>query len=661
MCGGAGVKAANGARRKLVWDSRGFLIGGIMEIVGLDISNFKGVRSANIRFSENDIARVHTLVGLNESGKTTLLEAMHSFSPDAETELVVKSAHSAEEQREHWVPRDKISIFSGEVSITAHVRATKADWDGVKKRLDENLGLVVKQQDLPDKFIVKLVHLYKKGDFVSTKKELGIDGLEVKSRRAKEFRPLKKDERAELTEIIWRMLPTIAYYPTFVFDFPKKIYLTNRDISPRNKFYQQLFQDILDYDGNGYTIKESILERLHKAETQGAWESWFGSFVGTSEEDKVKQVISRAERAVTKLVFSKWNEVFGEKFGSKTIEIDLQYEKGKALKLTDGTEREATRHDAYIRFRIKDGSNIYSVEDRSLGFRWFFSFLLFTQFRIHRERQRATIFLFDEPASNLHAAAQKKLLESFPAIAKAPHRLIYSTHSHYMVEPRWLEQAYIVFDKSSAPDSSIIDAGIHEDSTVDVQAVPYRQFVQEHPNKTSYFQPILDTLEVRPSSFDYKTGGLIVEGKSDFYFIKYACLVLQKDLGPIFPARGAGTLGAMVSLHRGWALPVRVLFDSDRGGKDGKTNLVRDFSIQPNEFTELSVLVNAVTHIEGLIDEGDQERLIGQSTGNKKLALLRVVQEHLAAGTVPKHSKETRLRMTDLLSKLDGFISGKPG
>jgi len=80
-----------------------------MEIVGLDISNFKGVRGAKIRFSEKDIARVHTLVGLNESGKTTLLEAMHSFSPDAETELVVKSARSAEQQREQWVPRDKIS------------------------------------------------------------------------------------------------------------------------------------------------------------------------------------------------------------------------------------------------------------------------------------------------------------------------------------------------------------------------------------------------------------------------------------------------------------------------------------------------------------------------------------------------------------------------
>ena len=155
-------------------------------------------------------------------------------------------------------------------------------------------------------------------------------------------------------------------------------------------------------------------------------------FAGSSDEEKVKHVISRAEKAVTEVVFSKWDEIFGENVGNKEITIDLNYERGKTIKKEDGSEEEAKIHEAYIRFRIKEGTNRYAVDDRSLGFRWFFSFLLFTQFRIHRSKSRPVIFLFDEPASNLHAAAQMKLLESFPAIAKPPHRLIYSTHSHYM-------------------------------------------------------------------------------------------------------------------------------------------------------------------------------------------------------------------------------------
>ena len=118
--------------------------------------------------------------------------------------------------------------------------------------------------------------------------------------------------------------------------------------------------------------------------------------------------------------------------------------------------------------------------------------------------------------------AQMKLLESFPAIAKRPHRLIYTTHSHYMVEPKWLEQAYIVFNAAIGEPHKIIDESVARDSDVDVRAVPYRQFIHENPAKTSYFQPIIDTLEIRSSRFDYKIAGLIVEGKFDYYTILLA-------------------------------------------------------------------------------------------------------------------------------------------
>lgn len=627
-----------------------------MKITGFDIANFKGIRNAKIRFSEHDIARVHTLVGLNESGKTTLLEALHSFSPDAETQLVVRNVNSIEAQREQWVPRDKISIFTGEVSITAYVVATEADWQGVLDEFRDECDLECDAKTLPSEFTVELAHTYKNGDFQDTFVRVDPLDLMVKTRRARNFRGATTQEFESFIGLVQNALPKIAYYPTFVFDFPKRIYLTGRDKTPRNRFYRRLFQDILDYDGSGYTIEESILARLHKDETQGLWESWFGGFVGTSEEDKVKQVISRAERAVTELVFSKWDEVFGEKVGDKKISIDLQYEKGNLIKKDDGSEVEPTKHDAYIRFRIADGSSLYSVDDRSLGFRWFFSFLLFTQFRIHRESQKATIFLFDEPASNLHAAAQKKLLESFPAIAKPPHRLMYSTHSHYMVEPRWLEQAYIVFDKSSDPDAKIIDESIRSDAKVDVQAIPYRKFIAERPLQTSYFQPILDTLEVQPSSFDYKTGGLVVEGKSDYYYLRVAVEVMKKEIGPIFPATGAGTMGSLVSLHRGWGLPVRVLFDSDRGGKEGKRNLMSEFSIAENESTDIKSLLPGLSKIEDIFSDSDLQNLAGSDSTGRKSALLRRVQEYLASGELPTFSKETREKMKVLLTNISKFL-----
>lgn len=627
-----------------------------MKITGFDISDFKGIRNAKIRFAENDVARVHTLVGLNESGKTTLLEALHSFSPDAETELVVRNVTNAQEQREQWVPRDKISTFTGNVSVTAYVHASTDDLSKVGKDFSRRAELQLEDGVLTEKFTVSLIHKYKNGDFIESERAVDLKNIRAKTKRAQYFRPLKGKALNVLKEVIECNLPVVAYYPTFVFDFPERIYLTNRDNSPKNQFYKQLFQDILDFDGNGYTIQDSILNRLHKEETRGYWETWFSSFVGTTEEDKVKQVIARAERAVTRVIFSKWNEVFGETVGAKQIVIDLQYEKGKLVENEDGSEEEPEIHDAYIRFRIKDGVNVYSVDDRSLGFRWFFSFLLFTQFRIHREQQRPTIFLFDEPASNLHAAAQKKLLESFPAIAEPPHRLIYSTHSHYMVEPKWLEQAYIVYDQSSTPDESIIDGSVHKDEAVDVQVVPYRQFVQTHPEQTSYFQPILDTLRVQPSKFDYAVGGLIVEGKSDYYFVRFFEMCTNVDIGSVFPARGSGTMGALVSLHRGWGLPIRILFDADRGGADGKKNL-RTFALNESEVTTLAQLDPSISVIEDVFTDKNRDQLTGGATQKAKAALLRHAQECVASEKVPQLQEATLKRMKRVLSGLSSFIS----
>jgi predicted ATP-dependent endonuclease of OLD family len=65
-------------------------------------------------------------------------------------------------------------------------------------------------------------------------------------------------------------------------------------------------------------------------------------------------------------------------------------------------------------------------------------FLRSLELRESSTDHRSLLFLFDEPASNLHAAAQQKLIESFPEIAQDEYVLAHSTHSHYMIESKWL-------------------------------------------------------------------------------------------------------------------------------------------------------------------------------------------------------------------------------
>ncbi|MBE7440321.1 MAG: AAA family ATPase [Spirochaetales bacterium] len=53
-----------------------------MRYSGFKIRNFKGIREIDIDFERLPETNIFTLVGLNESGKTTVLEAINFFSQE---------------------------------------------------------------------------------------------------------------------------------------------------------------------------------------------------------------------------------------------------------------------------------------------------------------------------------------------------------------------------------------------------------------------------------------------------------------------------------------------------------------------------------------------------------------------------------------------------
>lgn len=617
------------------------------------IQNFKGIRDTEVRLSHNQDARVYTFVGLNESGKTTLLEAIHTFSPDADTQIIVGTALTIEEQRDQRVPRHRVSDFTGAVSITATIGVEESDRVELRKRLAK-VGIDMDLNVIKDTFDFTRSQNYKNGDFVNTTRNMSFVG-KVRTGRQGKYRDYGLSERNQIYDVIEGMVPVIAYFPTFVFNFPDRIYLTNRNITRVNLFYRKLFQDILDYDGRGHTIQANIISRIRKPELKGLWSLFFPAFKGANEEEKIQQVVDRAASAVTNVVFRKWNEIFGEKTAGKEVDILWSLEQGADKKNEKGVEIENDEHDIYIQFRIKDGVNRYNIKDRSLGFRWFFSFLLFTQFRVARNDGRATVFLFDEPASNLHAAAQQKLIESFPDIAKPPHSLIYSTHSHYMIEPAWLEQAFIVENGVYESNKDVMASALVDDESINIRATPYRKFVNENPSKSSYFQPILDRLDIAPSKFDYRAGGVFVEGKSDFYILKYIFDILLKDGFPIFPAVGAGTMGALISLSRGWGLQIRILLDGDKKGREEKKRYMKDFFLSEREIFTLAEICTGISTIEDAISDEDKDKIGREMNRNgpaSKSDLLTFFQEKLASKKKVKFSSETLQKVKLLRSAI---------
>jgi ABC-type Na+ transport system ATPase subunit NatA len=496
-----------------------------MKYKSFRIRNFKGIKDTTIHLQGVAGANVFALVGLNESGKTTVLEAIHSFSPDhATSELLGGEAGVPFKDR---VPRHLISEFSDDVSVTATLSVHSDDKKIVAARLLNELSLTINERAFPDELVFDRLQRFNNGDFKNNFFTLRTQ-FRVESGKQRAWRDWTAEESIKIRDIIYGLTPDIAYFPTFVFDFPPSIYLTDRG-GTVDKFYRRVFKDILDYDGRGHTINRDIVGRVRGEDMIVPWLSFLAAWREHDDRQKIQHVMDRAGAAVTRLVFGRWNKIFGEEAKGKEVVISFDVVEGE-VKDALGTRTKTQKHDVLIKFQIRDGSRRFDVNDRSLGFRWFFSFMLFTQFRVARVSpgSRPLLFLFDEPAANLHAAAQQRLIESFPEIAQNEHVLAYSTHSHYMIEPKWLEQTFIVTNRADAPPSSVLDEISLDDESLDIQVASYRSFVDRHPGQTSYFQPILDRLAVVPSRFDAQKASIVLEGKSDYYVLRYAQRMLEQ-------------------------------------------------------------------------------------------------------------------------------------
>lgn len=599
------------------------------------IQNFKGIKDTTVQLQSVAGANVFAFVGLNESGKTTVLEAIHSFAPDEATSELLGGDEGLGVPFKERVPRHLLSEFTGDVSVAATLTVTAEDKKLISADLLSEHKIILNVDAIPDRIILHRQQRFDNGDFKQSYFTLRTK-FEVRREKQRKWRDCDDVERVYLRDAIFKLVPRIAYFPTFVFEFPKSIFLTDRG-GVVDKFYRRVFQDILDYDGRGQTVEKDIVRRVRRDDMIIPWVTFFTAWGANDDRDKIQQVMDRASSAVTKLVFGRWNKIFGEDTRGKDVSISYEVVEGERED-AKGEKTKTNEHDVQIKFQIKDGTRRFDVNDRSLGFRWFFSFMLFTQFRVARAVAGAPplLFLFDEPASNLHAAAQQKLIESFPEIAQNGHVLAYSTHSHYMIEPKWLEQTFIVTNRSDAPGSSMLDEISLDDESLNVQVATYRSFVNKHPGQTSYFQPILDRLEVVPSKFDTHRASIVLEGKSDYYVLRYGERMLGVSDLPLLPGLGAGTFGALAALHAGWNLNFLFLLDGDKQGNIERGRYADEFGIALNRLVTLDELVPGATAIEDLLDEEARQAIrdkLGLAEDLSKAQVRRFFQERLASDT----------------------------
>lgn len=506
----------------------------------------------------------------------------HFVSKDKFASSLLKTVRQDPEIQD-FIPGHDKAAFSKNIVIQATISLNSDDKERLARFFLEKYNLILDKIRLPNEFTVSQAHIFSESQYVSTENRWSLR-FWLRKNRTKKFTLYEADKANEEAFKVWvsgilhvsEIIPKIVYFPTFLFDMPSKIFLTDVDDNI-SRYYCDIMQDILNNNDRKLNIDKHVVQRINRLKESNPDPNTFISYLfASSEKRQIDAVFQILSNEISKIVFNAWSQILGKDASGKRVQVDW---------LIDRTKENAP----YIELSIFEGQTQYLMSERSLGFRWFFSFLLFTQFRRNRQTDSQTIFIFDEPAANLHSKAQMKLLETFAEIAKGDTFIIYSTHSHYMINPLWLERAYIIQNIASDYDSEV---GSFDVIGTNIKAIPYKDFVGQNPNKVTYFQPALDSLDAAISPLFKSGNAVIIEGKFDYYAIRYFLDRMCRDTNVCFyPGSGAGNLISLVNLFEGWAVNYYIILDDDAAGRKEKIRYTDELMVPPRRVMTIADII----------------------------------------------------------------------
>ena len=592
-----------------------------MRYTKIEIKNFKGINHLEIDFEKKPNGQIFPLVGLNESGKTTILEAIN---------FLQNPNHKENGKKHTLIHKKKKDNFNEKISVKATLELDESDKNIIDQFLTANK---LKKQKEINSMTIEMEYTFKNSEYKDEKYHYNIP-LFVKTERQKNYSKIDdyNHEHKLLPDLIDKLeLPKILYFENFLFDFPDKIYLEEISNSEQiqgstQEEYRRILQDILDsLDGN-LELNTHILDRIKSNDNQN--------------KEALKQVLNKMSGKLEQTIIKSWESVFTES-AKKTIEIE------------SGNDE----NGYYLQFKIKEGDNSFAINERSLGFRWFFGFLLFTEFRKARaEESGEYLFLFDEPASNLHQSHQQKLLKLFEKLTDKS-KIIYSTHNSYLLSPKFLLNTFIVKDKG-------MEKGI-DNFNQNITATLYKTFVGDCGEKNDGdFKPILDVLDHVENPFEVTDNIVFFEGKNDYYAFKWIkdCILQDNTFDfRLYPGAGVTSYENIFREYLAHNRKFIAIFDADEEGKKAKKRYIDDISqeLENNIFTLNDLDEKFTKSTESLFTESDklklQQKVFSEGAEYNKKHFNVAIQELFIKGEKTPLSQETKTNF----KKIFDFIKDK--
>lgn len=183
-----------------------------------------------------------------------------------------------------------------------------------------------------------------------------------------------------------------------------------------DEFYENIYPNIEYFENEELLLEPATIEQLlsneRKYETFRRLLYISGckdiNILESDDDNFISSYLSQIEDSFNEILKKHYKQ-------DESINIRIQTIRGNKLSLI-----------------IKDSTKLsFSIEERSPGFKYYFSFLVNKLYSKIKNGDRKTILLLDEPGNNLHPNGSKDLLVSFNEIAENS-QLIYTTHNPFL-------------------------------------------------------------------------------------------------------------------------------------------------------------------------------------------------------------------------------------
>ena len=524
-----------------------------MKLEKVKINKYKTYEIEQEVSIENDYT---VLVGMNESGKTSLLEAITKANSyrtndalskfNVVTDYTRRFKKQLDKSGENPVAIELVFLLENtELKKLNGFLNTSYDTFSFKysKKYDNTCAinyisnldfekLVIKE--IPSLSISSQEFLnFTKSEFEEYKNKLNSEDNSELLEQIQAFKYLPSDEltiynkinKTLNDQIILPNIPKILYYDEYsILENTVKIRDIKSSSDPKYETAKALLE-VADIDINKLSIETSLLENY-------------------------RSEIEATQAYITSEILKYWST-------NKNLQFKFE--------LT--VENTSTYHpDQCLNVRIENSRTFTSLpfNARSKGFTWFVSFLVWFK-KLQEDVDKNVIILLDEPGLNLHAAAQKDLLKFIKELSQT-YQVIYTTHSPFMVDSSDLYKVRtICFDEEKG---SLISDSIQ----------------QKDPNTLFPLQAALG-YDIAQNLF-ISQNNLLVEGIADLVYLNYMSSILiskgREGLNEkitIVPVGGADKIVTFISLLRGNQLNIVCLLDTMIPSTSKKLNHLIDENI----------------------------------------------------------------------------------